>query len=126
VAERITAPETVDFPPGEVMETMGKVVSGEMEGEEGEGEGEVVVTAGMGREQEAVLPPLEPRQDQRYWVVVTEEFAGVPVRQKFRVVEQTPETEAVLPGVSEAWPEGGTAKEQEAVLPPPEPRQDQR
>ena len=65
VAERLTVPETVDFKLGEVMETMGKVVSGEVVGEEGAGEGEVVVTAGMGREQEAVLPPLEPRQDQR-------------------------------------------------------------
>ena len=91
MAERITAPETVDFPPGEVMETLGKVVSEEMEGEEGAGEDEVVVTAEMGREQEAVLPPFEPTQDQRYSVEVTEELEGVPVVQVSLVVEQEPE-----------------------------------
>jgi hypothetical protein len=52
----------------------------------------------------------------------------VPARQEFRVVEQEPEvdSEEVLLGVAGVSLVGVIAKEQEAVLPPLEPRQDQR
>ena len=50
MVERETEPEIVELFRGEVMETAGEVVS---------------VVDGMGKEQEAVVPPLLPRQDQR-------------------------------------------------------------
>ena len=59
MAKRLTVFEMVDFELGAVMEIVGLVVSGARR------TGVGVATA-MGREQEAVLPPFEPRHDQRY------------------------------------------------------------
>lgn len=66
--------------PGEVMETVGGVVSG-VEG---------VVGVDLGREQEDVVPPFRPRHCQRYWVEVSGVSERVPWVQEFRVVEQEP------------------------------------
>ena len=49
-AVRLTVPKRVAEGRGEVMETVGLVVS----------------VGGIAKEQDAVLPPFEPRQDQRY------------------------------------------------------------
>lgn len=75
VAERVTVPEIV--PLGEVRVMMGRVWSG------------VVV---MGREQEALIPPLEPAHDQRLLVDVSVISEKVPVVQVLRVREQEPLT----------------------------------
>ena len=74
VAERVTVPEIV--PLGEVRVMVGRVWSG------------VVVV--MGREQEAVVPPLEPAHDQRLLVDVSVVSEKVPVVQVLRVREQEP------------------------------------
>ena len=56
------------------------------------GEGGVVVTTEIGKEQEAVEPPLLPRHCQRWLAAESVVSEKVPVEQMSLVVEQTPET----------------------------------
>ena len=71
VAERVTVEEMV--PEGEVRVIVGRVVS-----------------RVMGREQDAVVPPFDPLQDQRELVVVSVVSEKVPVVQVLIVVEHEP------------------------------------
>lgn len=75
VAEIATAePETVELLVGEVIETVGEVVSG----------------TGMAEEQLAVVPPLLPTQFQRYWVAESVVSEKLPAVQEFRAMPHWP------------------------------------